>query len=292
MDDKMANLGEFIKLEDPGYKSHSNIFKVKNRKSNKYYAASTFRFYSNIDDLIKKFRADLYFYKILSHPALMEFSYYSHTDFRGSDNPVIFTDYMENGSLSNILTNIDQNEIPKGWNNTKMIINILGISLGIKYLHDNQIIHLNLKPSKILLDSNYYPKINYFFTSELINENTELPVLIGTPYYMAPEIIENESVNIKCGIQDFAFKIDVFSFGMILYEFYAHSKPVTEGKRAYHVIKNISDGFRPDNSKLEEGPIKEMIMRCWSEDPDERPSFEEIIENYTMKREIFWPSDV
>ena len=63
---------------------------------------------------------------------------------------------------------------------------------------------------------------------------------------------------------------------MILYQFYVKSRVFINGNTLDH-SGNVLQGFRPDNSKLAEGPIEELIIRCWSEDPDERPSFDEII---------------
>lgn len=51
-------------------------------------------------------------------------------------------------------------------------------------------------------------------------------------------------------------------------------------------------GFRPDDSKVKNKAVKELIMRCWSEDSFERPSIDEIIQHYTKDREIYWPQNV
>lgn len=49
--------------------------------------------------------------------------------------------------------------------------------------------------------------------------------------------------------------------------------------------------MRPDLKKFSDGPIKELIQKCWSPNPDNRPTFDEIIHCFTSKRNDFWPSD-
>lgn len=79
---------------------------------------------------------------------------------------------------------------------------------------------------------------------------------------------------------------------MILYEFYSGCPPTVNGTSKQQIAKSIAAGERPDENKLPEGPNRELIKKCWSEDPKMRPSFDEIIEDYTIKREEFWPKDI
>lgn len=69
-------------------------------------------------------------------------------------NPTIILDYMKNGSLDKYFLK-PKNEQP----NQKKYIILLGISLGMKYLHSLGVIHRDLKPANILLDDNLYPQI-------------------------------------------------------------------------------------------------------------------------------------
>jgi len=87
---------------------------------------------------------------------------------------------------------------------------IQGIAEGIHYLHGKNIVHMDLKPSNILLDANMNAKITDFGVSKMfIDKQTEVTadLLVGTRGYMAPEFIMEGKVS---------HKLDMFSFGVIL----------------------------------------------------------------------------
>ena len=58
------------------------------------------------------------------------------------------------------------------------------------------------------------------------------------------------------------------------------------------VIRNMIRGARPNEINLPKGPIKDLIIKCWSNDPENRPTFDDIIHYFIEKRKEFWPEDV
>lgn len=79
-------------------------------------------------------------------------------------------------------------------------------------------------------------------------------------------------------------KIDVFSFAIIVYILFTKKHPF-DGERDIYVIKKlIEDGYRPDTTDKIPERLAELIERCWNNDPDVRPCFDEILyefDNYT-----------
>lgn len=66
--------------------------------------------------------------------------------------------------------------------------------LVLEYLHDRDIIHRDIKPENVIIDEEGYPKLIDFGTAKVINGRTYSR--IGTPYYMAPEVILGEGYGI------------------------------------------------------------------------------------------------
>ena len=96
------------------------------------------------------------------HPTIVKFIGYSILDFNEENNLTIIMELAKNGSLENIIKNIQRANGPKNYNNTTRQIILIGISRGLKFLHDRNIIHRDVKAGNILIDENLYPKITDF----------------------------------------------------------------------------------------------------------------------------------
>lgn len=157
-----------------------------------------------------------------------------------------------------------------GWNATKRYISLLGIASAMRYMHKHGIIHRDLKPENILVDENLYPRICDFGLSRAIPEEGDLSMTkgVGTPLYTAPEIIECK----------YGPAVDVFAFSFIAYEIVTGKELFSESekKNGFKLILKIHDGYRPNIGEFANDKMKELLTRCWSQDPEERPSFDEI----------------
>ncbi|GJN36030.1 hypothetical protein PR202_gb24855 [Eleusine coracana subsp. coracana] len=133
-------------------------------------------------------------------------------------------EYLENGSLSSYITDVAQG---LEWRERYQIIK--GICDGLHYLHENKIVHSDLKPSNILLDYDMVPKIADFGLSRCFDQNQSRTVtskVIGTMGYMAPE-----SFN---GL--IAYESDIFSLGVIIME-------ILIGEKGHCEVTNVRKYF-------------------------------------------------
>ncbi|GMH28350.1 hypothetical protein Nepgr_030193 [Nepenthes gracilis] len=160
-------------------------------------------------------------------------------------------EYMENGSLDKLLFSDPSKTIE--WEKLHEIA--IGTAKGIAYLHEEcqqRIIHYDIKPGNVLLDSNLNPKVADFGLAKLYNQNST-HVLVsgcrGTPGYAAPELWAPYPVTYKC---------DVYSFGMLLFEIV--------GRRRNHDA-NLIDCSREwlprwTYEMLKKNELPEMIPSC------------------------------
>ncbi|KAI9074550.1 hypothetical protein K1719_043494 [Acacia pycnantha] len=119
-------------------------------------------------------------------------------------------EYMENGSLA---TNLESNK-SLDWRKRYKIA--LGTARGLAYLHEEcleWVLHCDIKPQNILLDSDYQPKVADFGLSKLQNrndvKNPSFSRIRGTRGYMAPEWVFNLPITSK---------VDVYSYGIVVLE--------------------------------------------------------------------------
>ncbi|CAJ2670262.1 unnamed protein product [Trifolium pratense] len=127
-------------------------------------------------------------------------------------------EYMENGSLAE---NLSSNKLD--WSKRFKIA--LAIARVLAYLHEEcleWILHCDIKPQNILLDSNFQPKLADFGLSKLKNRNnlnnSSVSMIRGTRGYMAPEWIFNLPITSK---------VDVYSYGIVVLEMITGKSPTT-----------------------------------------------------------------
>eukprot|EP00571_Detonula_confervacea_P002410 CAMPEP_0172315400 /NCGR_PEP_ID=MMETSP1058-20130122/25061_1 /TAXON_ID=83371 /ORGANISM="Detonula confervacea, Strain CCMP 353" /LENGTH=1336 /DNA_ID=CAMNT_0013029473 /DNA_START=176 /DNA_END=4186 /DNA_ORIENTATION=+ len=214
----------------------------------------------NYEQLKQDFIVEMRILSKLRHPCI--------TTVMGSvidlkDEPMLVMEYMDNGSLYDLLHN--DTIVIDG----ELIFPILqDISSGARFLHaaDPKVIHGDLKAANVLVDSRFRAKIADFGLSA----KKKYLGASGTPYWMAPELLRRESSNTAAS--------DVYSFGIILYELYSRKDPY-EGENPSTVLNEIVDKHIIKRPSVPAGcPTKiiEIMKECVDASPEKRPTFEEI----------------
>ncbi|OMJ89254.1 hypothetical protein SteCoe_8642 [Stentor coeruleus] len=102
----------------------------------------------------------------------------------------------------------------------------------LHHLHERDIVYRDLKPENVMVDEEGYLKLIDFGTSKIINGRTY--TMIGTPHYMAPEIILGKGYNVSA---------DYWSLGIMLYEFLCGGVPFAEDSMdTYAIFQRILEG--------------------------------------------------
>ncbi|TYH23592.1 hypothetical protein ES288_A03G025900v1 [Gossypium darwinii] len=220
------------------------------------YKESTLLDYKKEIDIMRKLR----------HPNVLLFmgAVYSQ------ERLAIVTEFLPRGSLFKALHKNNQALDVK-----RRMRMALDVARGMNYLHHRNppIVHRDLKSSNLLVDRNWNVKVGDFGLSRWKN-GTFLTTKSGrgTPQWMAPEVLRNEPSNEKS---------DVFSFGVILWELMTVSSP-WNNLNSLQVVGVV--GFMDRRLELPEGldpQIESIISDCWQSNPENRPSFEDIINRMT-----------
>jgi NIMA (never in mitosis gene a)-related kinase len=144
------------------------------------------------------------------------------------------------------------------------------ICLGLKHLHENGIIHRDIKTLNILISSNYTTyKISDLGVSRQISENTLfLNTFYGTPFYLSPELIENKAYNEKT---------DIWSLGVILYELSALKAPFA-GRTFVELTQKIASCEFEQIPSFYSHWMRQLISRILVREYQKRPSISQIVE--------------
>jgi serine/threonine protein kinase len=205
----------------------------------------------------------------LNHPCVLRILGWAPAD--NKREAEIHTEFATNGSLKEVLEKSHSGAKPTFWNPTGIAIIICGVVLGMRYVHQCQILHLDLKPSNILIGDKGHPLVGDFGSSCLIYDATPSEEMT-TPYYAAPEMHQEHIPRTT--------KCDVFSFGLVLYEILV-GKPVFHSSQGLLVVRRRV--FSGDFAEIprEVGPVMaKLILSCWQKVPKDRPSFQDIFATF------------
>ena len=145
------------------------------------------------------------------------------------------------------------------------------ISRGMRYLYSQGVEHRDLKCANCLLTAEGRVKVVDFGLSRCEELRTQMTSTIamnlkGTPAFMAPEMLEE---------QTFTEKSDVYSFAIVLWEIWSRRSPWATDPPAIVISRVVLKRARPPVPKMPTD-LRELMCRCWAHKPDDRPTFSEI----------------
>ncbi|XP_010436942.1 PREDICTED: serine/threonine-protein kinase STY46 [Camelina sativa] len=145
----------------------------------------------------------------------------------------------------------------------------IDICKGMSYLHQNNIIHRDLKAANLLMDENEVVKVADFGVARVKAQTGVMTAETGTYRWMAPEVIEHKPYD---------HKADVFSYGIVLWELLTGKLPYEYMTPLQAAVGVVQKGLRPTIPKNTNPKLAELLERLWEQDATQRPDFSEIIE--------------
>ncbi|EDV29650.1 uncharacterized protein TRIADDRAFT_19228 [Trichoplax adhaerens] len=195
---------------------------------------------------------------MLNHPNIVHY----HDSFEESGMLIIEMEYADDGTLQQYLSQaneeLDEREILHIF---KQIVSAL------RYIHSYNILHRDLKTANIFLMKDGTVKMGDFGISTVLSDTAkEAKTVLGTPYYISPEMCESKPYDDKS---------DIWALGCILHEM-ASLQKTFEGSNLPALVNKIMKGtFSPISSHYSAG-LSSLISDMLQKDPKVRPSANEI----------------
>ncbi|CAF1487765.1 unnamed protein product, partial [Didymodactylos carnosus] len=183
----------------------------------------------------------------------------------------IFMEYLPNGTIEHLLQLFGPFHVDVLKKYTRQIVE------GVAYLHENNVVHRDIKGKNIMLDINGNIKLIDFGCAKRLkkNQNTHsvrqiLKSMKGTANWMAPEVI-SETGHGK--------KADIWSIGCTMCEMATGKPPWSEYQNQLAVLLIIGNGTRPPAELPDSCPLtaKNFFKSCLTRDPKLRPSAKELL---------------
>ncbi|KAK3101307.1 hypothetical protein FSP39_002569 [Pinctada imbricata] len=258
---------EFEKILGNG--SFGIVYLIRDSKDDRRYAVKRINFQGQESERkAAKKEADIL--SRVSHDSILNYI----ESFEDEECLNIVTEYCDGGDLEVYIKQREGKKLPE----VRICHWIHQIASGLKYLHDNKILHRDLKTKNVFLMGDLSLKLGDLGIAKLLELNqSKAESFVGTPAYMSPELFKHLPYN---------HKSDIWSFGCCCYEMVALKKAFGSDEGLFALCKKVCSSERPAFPRAYSESLKSLVYSMLEEVPDCRPSATDVFTNPYIKRNL------
>lgn len=214
---------------------------------------------------------EVFLLQTLSHPYIV--AYRDSFLVEGANTLVIVMEYCNGGDVRQSIK--AKGKSGEHFPEEHIMTWFVQLCLALQYIHSEKVLHRDLKTSNIFLtDNGATIKLGDFGISRVLEGTTEAAVtIVGTPYYMSPEVCRSEPYN---------WKSDIWALGCVLYELCMLKHAFESSSLLGLVYKIVSDHYDPIPS-FYTPQLDDLIHHLLAKSAEARPSINEVFGNPYVK---------
>ena len=245
-------MGELI-----GKGAIGEVYKALDTETAQTVAIKQIDLYSISIENISSIEGEINLLKNLDHPNIVKYIECIKT----KSHINLILEYVENGSLHQMVKQSGK------MGEHLVFIFVNQILEGLAYLHNQGIIHRDIKGANLLLTKNGIVKLADFGYSILSDKN-KVNSIVGTACFMAPEVIEQKgNISPKC---------DIWSLGCTIIQLLTTRPPYYEFEPMAAMFRIVTDDCPPIPNGISNF-LKDFLLKCFTKDPSKRPSAKELL---------------
>lgn len=249
---------EILEVIDSG--GMGMVYKARDRELDDEIAIKTLHadLVSDDESAIDRFKTEIRLARLISHPSVVR----THDFGRWDGTYYLTMEYVEGVTARELIDTRGQLQV----SSTLAIAKQLARSLEVA--HRQGVIHRDIKPQNLLLDKDGVLKVLDFGVARLTERSgniTQAGMIVGTPAYMAPEQLLDETVEERS---------DLYAVGVVLYECLTGRLPFEAGTAVALIAKVLTEQAAPPDQVNPEIPqqLSALIIRLLSKETDKRPA--------------------
>ncbi|CAL8090942.1 unnamed protein product [Calicophoron daubneyi] len=250
-------------LEELGSGAFGTVHRCREKATGDFYAVKFINIDNPEDQKVVHNEIDVM--KSLHHPKLI----FLHEAFEDKDETALVMELLSGGELFDRIAD-DSYQM----NEAEVVKYIRQVCEAVKHMHDNNIIHLDIKPEDILCETGKSTNIKLadFGLSKRISPNEQVRVTTATPEFAAPEIARYEPVG---------FYTDMWAIGVLSYVLLSGLSPFS-GANTEDTLNRVANGdytFDHENFRNISDKAKDFIRKLLQKQPNQRMTVYEALEH-------------
>ena len=269
--DETVSLNDLLYIKSIGKGNYGFVSLVMNEKTKFPYAIKAInKNHINAEKLHENIQLEKNILLKIDHPFIVKLV----KCLKDEKNIYFLMEYLKGKELFDVIRDIGL------LNKEQTNFFIASMMIAVNYLHERKIIHRDIKPENIIVEKNGYIKLIDFGTAKEIEDRTK--TIIGTPHYMAPEIIMGGG---------YSFQVDYWSISICMYEFICGGVPFGEKEEdpmdVYFAIINNHLSF-PHKYISVSKEFKNIMKKMLDKNPTYRLTNFYSIKNHAWFKDFKW----